>query len=452
MLRNLWRTTSGLVGIVAVAFALATLAIGLAAYEVTHEALEQQLDHRIATETAGLLAEAHSSGLPALAAAIGRREAARSTSSLEYLLVDEAGERLAGSLDAPVPGKQGFEEFLHYRRQGQGYLGEDAIAQALTTAVPGGTLVIAADRSDLDEIDRTLAALFASSLAAMLILGLAAAVLIGWITRRRLSRIDATAQAIIGGDLARRIPRDNSGSEFDRLAGTLNRMLDRIESLMENLRQVSSDVAHDLRTPLTRLCNKLDEAAREPEARIRANILDTARAQAGELLELFSALLRLAEIEGLSDRLPRRRVDMSALLDQMAESYRPDIEDSGRTLHADFPAGLEIEGDRRLVSQAIANLLDNALRHTPGGTAICMTASSGDEGISVEVADNGPGVDEVEGQRLFERFARSEQARSSPGHGLGLSMVRAIAQAHGGRAELRNGAPGLAVILHFPPI
>jgi signal transduction histidine kinase len=360
-------------------------------------------------------------------------------------LVDDAGARVAGSLNATVPGKPGFEEFLPYGTQGQG-----GVAQALTTKVPGGTLVVAADRADLDAIDQTLASLFAGSLAAMLAQGLGAAFLIGWVTRRRLSRIDATAQAIIGGDLTHRIPRDNSGSEFDRLASTLNRMLDRIEGLMENLRQVSSDVAHDLRTPLTRLHNKLDEAMREPDTEVHSRLLDDAQAQATDLLELFAALLRLAEIEGLSDRLPLRRVDLSELLERMSESYRPDIEDSGRTLEVDIAERLQIEGDHRLISQAIANLLDNTLRHTTNGTKIRLTAARFAKYIEVAVADDGPGVDAETAPRLFERFARSEQARSSPGHGLGLSMVRAIAQAHGGQAELSLGEKGFRVVVRYP--
>ena len=445
MLGRLWRTTSGLVGIVALIFALATVAIGATAYEVTHEALEQQLDHRIAAETAGLLAEAKGGGLPALATAIRQREAARSAASPYYMLVDRGGTRVAGSLDAIVPGRPGFEEFLHYRTAGKG-----GVAQALTTEVAGGTLVVAADRADLDEIDRALATLFVGALAAMLALGLGAAFLIGWVTRGRLSRIDVTARAIIGGDLARRIPRDGSGSEFDRLASTLNRMLDRIGGLMESLRQVSSDVAHDLRTPLTRLHNKLDEATREADSGVRARLLADAQAQATDLLELFAALLRLAEIEGLSDRLARSSVDMSGLLERMSESYRPDIEDSGRILQVSIAAGLEVEGDHRLISQAIANLLDNSLRHTPRGTVIGLSAARSAAGIEIAVVDDGPGVDEGMGSRLFERFARSEQSRSTPGHGLGLSLVRAIARAHGGQAELRHRQPGFGVTLRFP--
>lgn len=441
MLRRIWRTTPGLIAITALGFALATAAIGAVAYEITHEALEEQLDHRIAAETSGLLAEAEGGGITALANAIDRRDAARSIASPEYLLVDSAGRVLAGSVRATVPKTAGFEEFFHYRLAS----GDGRTGQSLTTVVPGGVLVVAADRADLDQIDRTMGLLFAGALTVIALAGAAMALLLGWTIRLRLNRIDTTAQAIIAGDLTRRIPRDGSDSEFDRLSGTLNRMLDRIQTLMDNLRQVSSDIAHDLRTPLTRLHASLDSIAdaADPEARLAQ--IERARAQMDDILEIFSALLRIAEIEGMSDRLPRERFDLSALLDQMVETYRPDFDDGGRSLHLVAPPGVEVVGDRRLISQALTNLLDNCLRHTPPGTAVTVSVRDRGGLVRVTVADDGPGVPAAERPRLFDRFARAELARSTAGHGLGLSMVRAIAQAHGGDARIADDLRGFAV-------
>ncbi|TCM15777.1 hypothetical protein EDF56_109107 [Novosphingobium sp. PhB165] len=446
-MRRFWRTTTGLITVVALVFALATMAIGAIAYEVTHEALEQQLDHRIAAETSALLAEARHEGLPALAAGIHRREAARSTASLEYLLVGDHGEPIAGALGAEVPARDGFEELLAYRHKVSGHEG---IAQALTTRVPGGTLIVAADRSDLNEIDWALGRLFAAALAATLVLGLAAAGFIGWVTRRRLGRIDATAQAIIDGDLTRRIALDGSGSEFDRLAETLNGMLDRIESLMENLRQVSSDVAHDLRTPLTRLYSSLERADASDDPADLHRLIDSARAQSAGLLEIFAAVLRIAEVEGLSEKLPRQHVDVSTLLEEMVETYAPDFEDGDRMLRHAIQPGMTLLGDRRLLNQALANLLDNALRHTPVGTVVDLKACTRDGQIILTVSDDGPGVAEAERARLFRRFARAERSRSTEGHGLGLSMVKAIALAHGGTAQIPAHGPGFEVQVRLP--
>lgn len=443
MIRRLARSTFGLVALIAIAFALATLGIGAIAVTVTHEALEQQLDHRVEIETSALLAETHK-GMPDLIRAIRRRESARSTASLDYLLVDAHDRPLAGNMTALVSVTPGYNEFFYYR-VGQ----RIGVGQALTTPIPGGKLVVAADREGLIEIDSMLGALFAAALAAMLLLGTGAAALVGWVTRRRLAHIDGTALAVIGGDLGRRIPRDGSGSEFDSLAGTLNHMLDRISGLMDNLRQVSSDVAHDLRTPLTRLCSRLDRAAAQDNDGARLLEIEAARAEAAELLEIFAALLRIAEIEGMAERLPRADVDLSLLVEQMTETYRPDAEASGHGLQCTTDPGLHVTGDRRLLSQVLANLLDNGLCHTPPGTTITLSLNRSAEDIRLVVSDDGPGVDAEDRDRLFQRFARSERARSLPGQGLGLALVKAVVVAHGGSVKL-DGDAGFGVTMIFP--
>jgi len=439
-----WRSTSGLVAVVAVGFSLATLAIGFSAYEVTHEALEEQLDHRVANETAALLTEAHADGISDLADEIRLRESARSTASLEYLLLDSSGRTIAGSMIADSAVKEGYEEFFRYHRAGT-----RGVAQALATPVPGGMLVVAADRRDLIEIDHTLATLFMGALLAMLIAGISSAALIGLATQRRLERIETTAQAIMAGDFTRRVPRDGSGSEFDRLAGVVNQMLERIGSLVANLREVSGDVAHDLRTPLTRLHNSLDRALTETDAQVRTQRIEEARHQASELLEVFAAILRITEVEGMAATLPRPALDLSDLVEQMAENYRPNMEDSGHIFRTQIQPGLTLSGDRRLLKQAIANLLDNSLRHTPPGTQVTLGAERKEYSVCIIVSDDGPGVEPSELGRLLQRFARSERSRSTPGHGLGLALVAAIAAAHGGRAEVESNK-GFRVTLTFP--
>jgi hypothetical protein len=215
-LKGWWRTTFALVAIVGIVFALTTLAIGVIAFEATHEALEQQLDHRIATETAALIDEGED-GAEGVAAAIRRREAARSTASLDFLLIDANGVRIAGGLDAQVPSSPGYVELLPYRMNG-----EQRIAQSLTTRLPNGhKLLVAADRAPIDEMDRSLLKLFAASFGLMLLLGIGAAWIVGTVTKRRLASIDHTAQAIIGGDLAQRVPVTGAGDEFDDVAVSL---------------------------------------------------------------------------------------------------------------------------------------------------------------------------------------------------------------------------------------
>lgn len=445
MLRRLWRSTFGVVALVAIVFAVATVAIGGIAYIVTHEALEKQLDHRVAVETDALLHEVKQGGIASVAGSIRLRQSARTTSSLDYVLIDEAGRTIAATVTPLIPLKSGYEEFFRFRRGNYTGLG-----QSLTTPFSGGMIVVIADRRDLKEIDRTLETLFAGALGAMLALGVGAAALIGWLTRRRLARIDMTAKAIIAGDLTQRVARDGSDSEFDRLAATLNQMLDRISALMDNLRQVSSDVAHDLRTPLTRLCNQLERASAGQDEIERTSAIHAARDQAGELLEIFAALLRIAEVEGLAERRSLTAIDLSALLEEMGETYGPDFDAGGRKLVTSIAAGLQVRGDRRLLAQAISNLLENALRHTPEGTIATLSARRSQSAIDVTVEDDGPGVPDADANRLFQRFARAEASRTTTGHGLGLALVKAIAIGHGGDALLAHREDGFGVAIRFP--
>jgi signal transduction histidine kinase len=445
MLRPLWRSTFGVVALVAIVFAAATVAIGAIAYYVTHEALEKQLDHRVAVESRALLHEAQEGGLASIAQSIRLREATRNSSSLDYLLVDTAGRPIAATVTPLIALHEGYEEFFHFRRGTY-----TSVGQSLTTTLHGGRLVVIADRRDLYEIDNTLASLFAAALGAMLALGVGAAALIGWLTRRRLSRVDTTAKAIIAGDLAQRVPRDGSHSEFDRLAETLNQMLDRIGALMDNLRQVSSDVAHDLRTPLTRLCNQLERAAAGEDEAERSAAIHAARDQANELLEIFAALLRIAEVEGLAERRALTAIDLSALLEEMGDTYGPDFEAGDRSLMTAIPAGLRVRGDRRLLAQAVSNLLENALRHTPAGTTAKLSALASQNAIDIALEDDGPGVAAADATRLFQRFARAEASRTTAGHGLGLALVKAIAIGHGGEALLSRNDDGFGVIIRLP--
>ncbi len=440
-MRRWWRGTFGLVALVAVGFALATLAIGVVAFETTHEALEQQLDHRIAAETKALIDEGDD-GPTGIAAAIRRREAARSTASLGYRLVDAAGRPVAGWLDVRVPTKPGYIELLPYTEAGERH-----IAQSLTTTLPNGhRLLVAADRRVIDEMDATLLRLFAGAFGAMLLLGIAAAWIVGAVTRARLARIDRTALAIIDGDLARRVPMTDGGDEFDGVAATLNRMLDRIGGLMDNLRQVSSDVAHDLRTPLTRLHNRLDEALASDDRAVQRDAIEAAASEARDLLEIFGALLRIAEVEGMSARAHFSEVSLSALVTDLVEVYRPAMEASGHRLESAIAPGIVIQGDRRLLQRLLSNLLDNATAHTPVGTNVTVALERTGTSVRLSVTDDGPGVSPELAATLFQRFTRADSSRSTSGHGLGLAMVSAIVAAHGGTVAVQP-PPGFAIVV-----
>jgi signal transduction histidine kinase len=240
-------------------------------------------------------------------------------------------------------------------------------------------------------------------------------------------------------------PRED---EFDQLAATLNRMLDRIEGLLENLRQVSSDVAHDLRTPLARLRAGLERGT--VDGGDAAAVIEDAIGQVDNVLALFAAILRIAEVESGETRRYFEPVNISALVTELAESFAPSIEDEGRTLLWSIEPALTVEGDRELLAQAFINLIENAQRHTPSGTVIRLTLVQASGRVCVDVADNGPGVPKFELERVTRRFARLESSRNTAGYGLGLSLVSAVAKLHRGRLVLKRSEPGLSATIDLP--
>jgi signal transduction histidine kinase len=228
-------------------------------------------------------------------------------------------------------------------------------------------------------------------------------------------------------------------------------MLDRIAGLMENLRQVSNDIAHDLRTPLSRLRQDLEEAQkRDLTPADFKRVIEGAVAEADVLLETFAALLRIAQIEAGTRRSAFRSVDLSDVLRTVAEAYAPAVEESGRTLRAETTADMQVTGDRGLLSQLLVNLVENALHHTPPGTTIAVRLSRQSEGVVAEVADDGPGIPADERAKVFRRFYRLERSRTTVGSGLGLSTVAAIAELHHAGIELFDNEPGLRVVIRFP--
>ncbi len=423
------------------AFAAATLALGGGVYWAAHVALHRQLDNRIAAEMSSLVSEYRGEGAAGLRLVIVRREAARATNDLGYGLFAPDGTRVAGLLDTPRPAAGwGSIAFLDPGK------GPDTARALAVDLGDGERLVVAADWEEVTGTERLILSLLAFACLAMLLIGTAGASLLGAYLRRRLSAISTAAESIMAGDLHRRVEVSARGDEFDRLSAALNAMLDRIGALLDNVRQVSSDVAHDLRTPLTRLRTQLEEG-RRPDA--GPEVIERAIEQSDEVLALFGALLRLSEIEAgrLSETFGP--VDLSRLATDVGESYAPAVEDEGRRLTCRIDPVAPVVGDRELIAQALINLLDNAQRHTPRGTTIRLSLHARDDRVRLEVADDGPGVAEADRGRITQRFTRLEASRSRPGHGLGLSLVAAIAHIHGATLVIADNRPGLIVALEF---
>ena len=269
--------------------------------------------------------------------------------------------------------------------------------------------------------------------------------------RRTLANVSVTAAAIAAGDFTQRVRLTGRGDEFDQLAETINDMLDRMARLMEGVREVSNAIAHDLRTPITRARARLEDAAAHAEsvAELRGAI-ERATADLDGIVAVFQALLRIAEIEAGSRRSAFARCDIAPLLADVAELYGPVAEEKEISLSVEAPTGLLVHGDRELIQQAVANLVDNAVKFSRPGDAVRITASVKPGGVEIAVADQGPGIPEADRLRATERFFRGEIARNTPGSGLGLALVQAVAQLHGGSLRLADAGPGLAAIIALP--
>jgi signal transduction histidine kinase len=278
---------------------------------------------------------------------------------------------------------------------------------------------------------------------AVLLLGLAGGLLLGRSVARRAAAMEAALAAVQGGDLDRRLAVRPGGDEFDRLARRINATLDRLQALMAALREVTDDIAHDLRTPLTRLRQRLDEAARAPTSAA----IEAAQGEADRLLEIFAALLRIAQVESGTQRAGFGPVDLSAIAESVAEVYAPAAEERGQTLRAAIAPGLAITGDPALLTQMLANLVENAVRHGRDAGRVSLDVTA--DGIAV--TDDGPGIPAAEREKVFHRFHRLDASRSTPGSGLGLALVRAVAELHGISITLEDATPGLRVRLTLPP-
>lgn len=276
----------------------------------------------------------------------------------------------------------------------------------------------------------------------------------------RVDEINRSSRDIMDGDLSQRLPIAGTGDELDQLGLNLNAMLDQIEALMTGMRQVTDNVAHDLRSPLNRLRNRLEVTLmQEASPEDYKQALEKTIAEADSLLGTFNALLMIARAEAGSLRDSMTWVDLSASLRDAAELYEPVAEEKDLVIHIDVPGDMKIWGNRELLSQAVANLLDNAIKHglpQEAGDDRVITVSAGPDlarpgrGIVLSVADHGPGIPAAERQHVLERFVRLEASRNTPGSGLGLSLVAAVARLHGGSIELDDNRPGLRVTLHLP--
>jgi hypothetical protein len=371
-----------------------------------------------------------------------------------YLLADPSRRVIAGNLDrwpdvASRPG--GFADFEYERRVNDRQT-EQRQARGRTFTLPGGDLLLVAqDVNDRYLMERIFTTTVPWTLALMLLLGLIGGGFIGRNMLARLDSINRTSKEIIAGDLSRRVPVSGNHDEFDTLAENLNRMLDRIERLMSGVREVTDSVAHDLRTPLTRLRNRLETMTRHNHLQGSSqNDLEAAVDETDKLIATFNALLLIAEADAGVAREAIAPVDISSVARDAADLYAPLAEEKGITLSIKPAETAWIDGNRSLISQALVNLVDNAIKYTPPGGNVAIAVGESVDATTVSVADSGPGIPEGEHSHVLERFVRLEASRHSPGTGLGLSLVAAVARLHDAELSLQDNHPGLKAVLRFP--
>jgi signal transduction histidine kinase len=434
----------------AVLFATAGLALFALTYSTTAKVIAEQVDGGIEAELSSLLSLASPHGTGALASTIRRIAREPLETKDFYLLQDPRGQRVAGNLpqlspiegwlDLPFPPNRRHDLQRQHPVRAKGVLVSD-----------GWYLVVGRDTHDFNELREKIARRFALSFGATIALGLLSSLVLSGRMRRRVAAINKVMRQVEDGNLSQRLTVSEGGTELEELASHLNRMLDKLQRVVEDLRQVSNDIAHDLRTPLSRLRQNLELAQLKARDRVDYEAaIERAIAETDEVLATFSSLLRIAQIEAGARRANFTTVDLSALLENVYDAYAPVAEDNGQRLRSSIEAGIAVVGDRELLTQMFANLVENALRHTREGTEISIDLMR-EKGIVVaSVADDGPGIPARMRQNVLKRFVRLDRSRVTPGNGLGLSLVAAITELHEIALELGDNRPGLCVALRFP--
>jgi signal transduction histidine kinase len=425
----------------------------------TRRLITEQITSTVQGEMRGLTEQYEQGGLRRLLGTVQVRS--RQPGSSLYLVTTPNGEGLAGNISALEPGvldQPGWHETSYRRLEAPG-VPQTAEHRALVNVMQLGGFRVLVGR-DLEERARLYDIISNAgrwSFALVVVLGLAGGF---FVSRRVLSRIDAmtgTSQAIMAGDLSGRLPVAGTGDELDRLANAVNAMLDRIVALMHGLSEVSDNIAHDLKTPLTRLRNRCEEALRASasDANYRAALEHTIE-ESDQLIRTFDALLMIARAEAGHARDNMNEFDAAEIARDVSELYEPLAEEKGLALKLDAPWAAPVRGNRELVSQALANLVDNAIKYTaPGklnGSPAEIVVKAGNDGdrITLSVEDRGPGIPKADRGRVVERFVRLEQSRSEPGSGLGLSLASAVARLHGGELKLEDNHPGLKSTIALP--
>ena len=408
--------------------------------------LSQQLTRTVANERDETLSEAHGQNVTLLHPVVS--ELVQNEPGFYYLLQDAEEHVVTGNMFhlRPVAGWR-WLSWTHrtVRPDRHPVIGYGTVLS------DGGYFFVGIDATPLQSLRRDLWLSLAWSSVAFLLIGLGGGFILSRLVLGKIESVSLTAREIMQGDISRRLVLNGTGDEFDHLSGSLNAMLDRNEILITSVRQVSDDIAHDMRRPLARLGQHLDEAMETPQSDRRDVALERAKDDLHNALEIFSSLLRLTQIEA-GDRIPdSQTLPVVELFETINASYLAVTEDHAQTLVVSIPPpDMVIEGSRVLLAQMLSNLVENAINHSSSGTTITLSANQGEAGAVLVVADTGPGILAADRERVFEKMVRLDASRNVPGTGLGLSMVRAIVRLHGGNIRLKANNRGLRCEITYP--
>jgi signal transduction histidine kinase len=448
-LANQLRTTTFLLTLryMVLFFVSVTILVGFINWS-TISYLEQEADETIEAEAAGLKIQFQQNGMEGVARVIGARISVDSKGAGVYLLADAELKPIFGNLRQwpnLTPAEDGWVTFDHTDTNGEMVLFRGHIFLPQENL----RLLIGRRVRGLDQLTRLFDRSLFWGMGITLILALIGGLLMSQNVLNRVNTINATSRKIMEGDLSQRVATTGTGDEFDELARNLNATMDQIESLMNSIQHISDNIAHDLRTPLTRLRNRLEELGRNAKD-TEARQIDACIEDADNLLSTFSSLLSIARIESGTYETELKIVDLGKNVRDACELYQALAEEKSITLRYNAPGANKIRGDRNLIFQALTNLLDNAIKYTPNGGLVSVSLAAEDAGHVLRVSDNGPGIPQDMREKVLQRFFRLDKSRSKPGAGLGLSLVHAIAQRHKAQLTLADNGPGLSVQLIFP--
>jgi signal transduction histidine kinase len=423
-------------------------------YLSTISYVRSRSERAILTDYSTLREAYQRSGRDGLIDAVRRRAADKVSADRVYILTDPSLAVLAGNLKAWPAAATAASGWTEFRAPpSAGTTNEPLIRAMMETFPSGDRLLVGRDISDIDSFTARIKAAVISGVALIFALAAMASILVTRRTVARIEQINATSRAIMQSRLDKRIPLRGTNDEWDRVAENLNLMLDRIETLMEEVKQVSDNVAHDLRTPLTRMRGRLEKAYHVKRASdADQSLIGDTIADLDSVLRMFSSITRIAQIEAEGRKDAFREVNLVEIASKVVELYDAAAEQDGTRLSLVGDRAVMVTGDGDLIFDAIANLVDNAIKHGRAGGEVHVGIEGADGEPVISIADDGPGIPIDEREHVFKRFYRLEQSRYTPGHGLGLSLVAAVARLHGARIEMVDNAPGVQFKLRFAPM